>query len=217
MAADSRDPITGAYIFSDMGASDIGVDPTIVSAQANDVGTRIIRASLAQLEAYEYKRVGLLGVALDTGVEYRHNGTGWVVVFRPLTAYTPTVTGLTLSQVSVVGKYQQVGSRVSGEVLISRNTAGTPGAGIAFSLPVPPADTSTTPRSLGIGDVYLQNSAITYQAFSRYTGGSTAAFNVAGVQGTAVGQGTNLSGTYPTGLAHGAGSFYRAVFEYEVA
>lgn len=217
MAADSRDPLTGAYIFSDTGAPDIGVDPTLVSEQANDVGTRIIRPNLAGLDAYAFKRVGLRGCALDTGCEYRHNGSGWVLLFRPLTTYTPTVTGITLGQVSITGKYQQVGSRVTGEVLITRNIAGTPGAGIAFSLPVAPADSSTTPRSLGVGDVYLQNSAITYQAFARYTGGSTAAFNIAGVQGTAVGQGTNLSGTYPTGVAHGAGSFYRAAFEYEVA
>lgn len=78
MAADSRDPITGAYIFSDTGAPDIGVDPTLVSAQANDVGTRIIRADLAALNAYEYKRRGLEGYASDTGVSYVHDGTGWV-------------------------------------------------------------------------------------------------------------------------------------------
>lgn len=78
MAVDDRDPVTGALIFSDTGAPDIGVDPTLVSAQANDVGTRIIRTNLAALEAYEYKRVGLRGYAQDTGIEYVHSGTGWV-------------------------------------------------------------------------------------------------------------------------------------------
>lgn len=80
MAAESRDPITGSYIFSDMGAPDIGVDPTLVSAQANDVGTRIIRASLTELEAYPYKRDGLMGIALDSGTNYVHDGTGWGAV-----------------------------------------------------------------------------------------------------------------------------------------
>lgn len=77
MAADSRDPITGSYIFSDSGAPDIGVDPTLVSAQANDVGTRIIRANLAGLQAYEYKRSGLRGFALDTMTEYVYESSAW--------------------------------------------------------------------------------------------------------------------------------------------
>lgn len=80
MAYDSRDSTTGAYIFSDTGAPDIGVDPTLVSAQANDVGTRIVRANLAALEAYAWKRDGLGGYALDTGVEYVYKSSAWRVV-----------------------------------------------------------------------------------------------------------------------------------------
>lgn len=80
MAADDRDPITGAYIFLDTGAPDTGVDPTLVSEQANDVGTRIIRANFAALEDYEYNRAGMMGHALDTRSDYIHNGTGYVKV-----------------------------------------------------------------------------------------------------------------------------------------
>lgn len=92
MAADSRDPITGAYIFSDTGAPDIGVDPTLVSAQANDVGTRIVRANLAALDAYAYKRAGLAGHALDTGREYVHDGTGWRGTLEDTGWIAPTLT-----------------------------------------------------------------------------------------------------------------------------
>lgn len=97
MAADSRDPITGAYIFSDTGAPDMGVDPTLVSAQANDVGTRIVRANLAGLEAYEFKRAGLMGHALDSRVDYVHDGSGWVPLnggtVVPLTAFSANWSG----------------------------------------------------------------------------------------------------------------------------
>lgn len=99
MAADSRDPVTGAYIFSDMGAPDIGVDPTLVSEQANDVGTRIIRANLAGLEAYPYKRAGLMGHALDTKKDYVHDGSGWLelngATVVPLTGFSLNWSGTT--------------------------------------------------------------------------------------------------------------------------
>lgn len=177
------------------------------------VGTSSERQSLVVGK----QRAGMLFIEEDTGSIYQTDGAGqWRVIVVPLVAYTPTVTGLTLAQVTVAGKYEQVGSRVRGEVLITRQTAGAPTGAVAFSLPVAPKDGTSIPRSLGVGTVYLQNTAIAYQAFSRYTGGSTAAFNIAGVQGTAVGQGTNLNATYPTSLAHGVGSFYQALFDYEV-
>jgi hypothetical protein len=78
VAVDSVDPITGAPQFSDAGAPDTGVDPTEVAKYAADVGNRIVRANLAALNAYTWKRAGLRGVALDTGIEYAHNGSGWV-------------------------------------------------------------------------------------------------------------------------------------------
>lgn len=80
MAVDSYDATTGRPIFLDTGAPDIGVDPTEVGKYAADVGNRIIRADLAALDLYAYKRQGLGGHALDTKVNYVHDGTGWVPV-----------------------------------------------------------------------------------------------------------------------------------------
>lgn len=77
MAVDSYDPTTGRPIFSDSGAPDIAVDPTAVGIFAAEVGNRIIKADLAGLDAYTYKRKGLGGYALDTGFEYVHDGAGW--------------------------------------------------------------------------------------------------------------------------------------------
>lgn len=80
MAVDSYDPTTGYPIFVDTGAPDTGVDPTEVAKYAADVGNRIVRANLAALDAYVYKRAGLSGHALDTKVDYIHDGSGWVQV-----------------------------------------------------------------------------------------------------------------------------------------
>lgn len=94
MAVDSYDPTTGALIFADTGAPDIGVDPTLVSANANDVGNRIVRANLAALEAYAYKRAGLAGYALDTGKDYLHDGSGWQESHSPRTSVFASAYGI---------------------------------------------------------------------------------------------------------------------------
>lgn len=78
MVSQSKDPVTGAPVFLATAAPDLGVDETEVAAYAGDVGNRIVRANLAGLNAYGYKRQGLMGHALDTKREYVHDGTGFV-------------------------------------------------------------------------------------------------------------------------------------------
>lgn len=77
MAVDDYDDTTGRPIFLDSGAPDTGVDPTAVGIYAAEVGNRIVKANLAALDAYAYKRAGLSGHALDTKLEYIHDGSGW--------------------------------------------------------------------------------------------------------------------------------------------
>lgn len=77
MAVDDNDPTTGYPIFLDGGAPDTGVDPTEVAKYAADVGNRIVRATLAELEAYPYARAGLSGHATSTKQDYVHDGSGW--------------------------------------------------------------------------------------------------------------------------------------------
>lgn len=67
MTVDYYDTTTGRPHFNDNDAPDIKVDPDAVSAYAEDVGNRIVRADLAALNAYTYARQGLAGHALDTG------------------------------------------------------------------------------------------------------------------------------------------------------
>lgn len=80
MAVDSYDSTTGRPQFLDTGAPDIAVDSTAVGIYAADVGNRVVRADLSELNAYPYERAGLMGHALDTKTDYVHDGTGWVAV-----------------------------------------------------------------------------------------------------------------------------------------
>ena len=79
MAANGFDPVDGSPLFSDTDAPDIKVDPRAAAEYAADVGNRIVRADLAALDAYPYKRAGLKGYALDSKREYAHDGVGWRV------------------------------------------------------------------------------------------------------------------------------------------
>ncbi|QWY84604.1 hypothetical protein QEH34_gp22 [Microbacterium phage Footloose] len=220
MVADSRDPQTGAYIFQDSGAPDIGVDQTLISEQANDVGTRIIRANLNALIAYPYKRVGLRGYAAETDVEYVYTNAGWKVVYAGWRSWTPTYTAITIGSGAVNAKYQQQGQLV--EFIYELDFApdsGSPGPVIAISLPVPPAD-PTKLRHIGHGLFHLQGLA-TYTVEPRLTGSNNFTVNF---PTTPTGQlahqigvsGTNLSGTYPTGAAWAPGRLY-VYGKYEVA
>jgi hypothetical protein len=80
MAVNSFDPVTGSPRFVDTDAPDIKVDPQKAAEYAADVGNRIMRANLAALDAYPYKRKGLRGKALDTMIEYEHTGSSHVPV-----------------------------------------------------------------------------------------------------------------------------------------
>ncbi|WP_341945643.1 hypothetical protein [Microbacterium sp. LWH11-1.2] len=95
MASNDIDDFDGHPIFLAGYAPDLGVDETTAAEYAADVGNRIIRANLAELDDYEWNRAGLWGHALDTKSDYRHDGTGWKIVARPWTNYTPTIANFT--------------------------------------------------------------------------------------------------------------------------
>lgn len=109
MAVNSYDPTTGRPIFVDTDAPDIKVDPTEAAKYAADVGNRVVLANLAALDAYTYERAGLSGHALDTGVEYVHDGTGWEpLAYKPASVpniRTGTWDTVSSDEVSRVGRF----------------------------------------------------------------------------------------------------------------
>jgi hypothetical protein len=173
MAADSRDPITGAYIFSDTGAPDIGVDPTLVSEQANDVGTRIIRANLTELEAYDYARAGLRGHALDTKTDYEHDGTSWRIVSAPLQSYNSSPVSLTLGNGTLSAKYARQGTIVDVFLELVGGSTTAASGNVIFALPFTAAGDASVSRHEGIG-IFQSTSGTQLQIVARFAGGATA-------------------------------------------
>lgn len=132
MAVNSYDATTGAPKFDDNDAPDIKVDPAAAAAYAADVGNRVMRANLAALNSYAYRRKGLAGVALDTNVDYKHDGTGWVQTgesaavdistfgagFAALSGFTPRVRRAG-NRVQIFGALQRSGTSGTGANLLT--------------------------------------------------------------------------------------------------
>lgn len=132
MAVNNYDPANGRPRFNDNDAPDIKVDPDAASAYAADVGNRIVRANLAGLNAYTWKRQGLQGHALDTGQDYLHNGTGWVATVRD-SGWIP-VTFAGTWQNAVAGEECEI--RLLNGVVYMKGRPAIGAAGTAFTLPV---------------------------------------------------------------------------------
>jgi hypothetical protein len=161
---------------------------------------------------------GMTWYSTDTGITWRYNGSAWAIEFRPLSAYTPTVTGIAAGQISVTGKYERRGAYIDGFVLINKTGAGALSGTVTVSLPVTPANPST-PRNLGDGlaRVVLSGATTDYILKSRYTGGNTINLSIPDPSGAALTAGSNMNGTFPTSGSHLAGSSYYVSFQYEAA
>ncbi|RLP76339.1 hypothetical protein D9V32_05570 [Mycetocola tolaasinivorans] len=77
MAFQSRDPVTGAYRFTEDGAPELGADLTLVAEQAAAAGTRPI-GTTAEMNAYAFKRKGLAWGNTSTGTDWVYDGSKWV-------------------------------------------------------------------------------------------------------------------------------------------
>lgn len=161
---------------------------------------------------------GMTWYSTDTGITWRYNGTIWSIEFRPLSAYTPTVSGITAGQITTVGKYERRGTVIDGFVTITKTGAGVLTGTVSVSLPTTPLDSSTA-RNLGAGTarVVLSGPTTDYILTSRYTGGSNVNLNIPDPSGGALTAGTNLNATFPTAGSHLAGSTYYVEFKYETA
>lgn len=132
MAVDNTNAVTGAPEYLNAAASDLGVDLTALGVYAADVGNRIVRANLAGLNAYTWKRQGLQGHALDTGQDYLHNGTGWVATVRD-SGWIPVTFAGTWTN-AAAGEECEI--RLLNGVVYMKGRPAIGAAGTAFTLPV---------------------------------------------------------------------------------
>ncbi|WP_396657098.1 hypothetical protein [Microbacterium oxydans] len=148
MTVNNYDPVTGRPNFSDNDAPDIKVDPGAVAEYAEEVGNRIVKANLAALNLYPYKRAGLSGHALDTKTDYVHNGTGWVVSYLPDTGWVNLTLNPNWSAYTgpETPKFRVVGGNLS---MVGRVNA-TSGAGTVIGV----LPNSVRPTSIGFLSVF---------------------------------------------------------------
>lgn len=200
---------------------------TDLAAMADTVQDAITanKVNLAGLDAarpangYPGLTAGMSWYSTDTGITWRYSGSTWSIEFRPLSSYTPTVSGITAGQITTVGKYERRGTYIDGFVTIQKTGGGIPTGAVTVSLPTTPADSSTV-RDLGPGNVRIVLSGpvtTDYIVTARYTGGSNVNLNIPDPGGSALTSGTNLSGSFPTSGSHLAGGSYHVTFKYESA
>lgn len=202
MAASSYDPTTGAPVFLDGDAPDPAVNPTQVAGYAATVGTRLI-GTTAQRTGYAYAREGLRWWDTDVDAEFLHDGSGWNEVYRPATAWSPTVTGLTVGNGSLVAVYERHGRVISGFVTFTAGTTSAATAAIGIPLPVTPADT-TVHRNIGQGLIRLTSPSNTgWPIVARLAGGTSITLATSDASTTILSTAANVSNTNPTGTAWG--------------
>lgn len=179
MAVNSYDPTTGRPIFVDTDAPDIKVDPTEAAKYAADVGTRIIRANLAALDAYGYKRKGLKGFALDTGYEYVHNGTAWVTAsgFELVSAQVLTATGAVNFDGVFSSRFRNYEVRVNvnqlssgGQIAFQMRAGGVNATGATDYVAISTTNSTTTITAASVagssGPLHKTNAAALYARMS---------------------------------------------------
>lgn len=132
MAVSGYDATDGSPLFLDTDAPDIKVDPRAAAIYAADVGNRIVRANLAALDAYGYKRAGLAGFAEDTETDYVHDGTGWRATWEDTGWITAPLVN---SWVTAAAGEEVEYCRLNGMVLL-KGRAALGSATTVFTLPV---------------------------------------------------------------------------------
>ena len=65
-----------------------------------------------------------------TSEEYRKVAGVWVLYFKPWTAYTPTITGLTLGNGTVTARYQRIGNTIHLHISVDIGSTTTMGSAV---------------------------------------------------------------------------------------
>lgn len=210
MAANDVDPTTGYPIFLAGEAPDLGVDETTVAQYASDVGNRIIRANLTALNDYDYNRAGLWGHALDTKSDYLHDGTGYKLMHRPATTYTPTLTNITGSP-TVVARYSVASGIVYESIVITLNGANI-GASPGIALPL----NSRTPSGFEmLGQALFRKGGAWYEGGILLAAANRIDLVLKLVSGANINMSTNVNATSPFTWA--SGDSITLKFQYEAA
>lgn len=142
---------------------------------------------------------GLTWYETDTGALYQAiTSTTWRLLFLPMTAWTPTVTGLTLGNGSLRTFYTQSDLVVTFFIEMESGSTTVATGGVSFSLPVPVADVAMH-RHVGEGYFrYTGGAAGAWPVEPRLTGLSVVNASFIDTSGGLATPGGNLTNVFPT-------------------
>lgn len=158
---------------------------------------------------------GMTWYSTDTKTTWRYDGSVWAIEFRALAPYAATVTGLTLSEVTVVTEYERRGRMIHVEIEVTRTTLGRPTAQVSFTLPAAISSPTMT-KHMGLG-LFSLPTVSQYDIRARYSGSNVVVVNFPGTAGSAIASGNNLNDVYPTNANHAIGTTLNMSFDYRAA
>lgn len=165
------------------------------------VGTSSQRTTLPAGEVWE----GLVFYETDTDITWQaSSSTAWRILSMPLTAWTPTVTGLTLGNGTQRAFYTQSDKVVEWFIEMESGSTTAATGTLTWTLPQPVADVGLHRH---IGDGYMRYTGGTAGSWSiepRLTGASTVTASFLDSSGGLVTPGGNVTNTFPTSGAWGA-------------
>lgn len=199
----------GLGSFTDTASTEADFDKVIelIARMGNvRVGTTAERTALTGSSVYE----GLHFYDTDLDALMKHDGSGWVIVFRDWVTWTPTYTNFSLGNGTISAKYQQLGRRVHFRIELTLGSTSSASGAIGFSTPVAPASSAT--KHVGQSVFFDTSTANTYPGQTRIAGGST--INIAlGSTSLSVVTVSLLSNTVPTTPATGDTLYVEGSFE----
>lgn len=189
---------------------------TALNGTAIPVRTAADLAVTTGYAAMNIYRAGTRAIALDTGFEYKWDGSTWKLWnTHGVASYTPTLVGFGLTSTTVTGRYEVINGRVIVDISVSLGASTTMTGNPTASLPTGLDIAASYSSDALLGEALCLVASNNYKTLTVRNSASTVivfAINVAGTYASL----TSLSLTVPA-ASWGAGAVWRAHAEYDAA
>jgi len=151
--------------------------------------------------------VGQSAVTLSTGEKWTWSGSSWVLVFRALLPWTPTITGLTIGNGLLRAFYSKRDKVIEVFLEFESGTTTAATGTVTITPPEPIADSSLY-RHMGEGFFrFAGANSGAWPAQARQAGGATVNINLLDASGALIVPGSSVNNTFPTGGAWGNAAY----------
>ncbi len=163
-------------------------------------GTVAVRTAIERT-AWTNPVVGQEVLQLDTLETWQWTGAAWGLVLRPLGAWTPTLTGFTLGNGTLLAEYTKRSRVVDFFIELAAGTTTAASGTMGFTLPE--AGIFSDLKHIGRGLFTLTTPANSWPVEVRMTSATTFVVNMLDASVATLAVGSNVTNTAPTGTAWG--------------